>query len=182
MADTKEANQQDTEMNIEDCSEEGKKINSGLCMSAGIETPTDSDQSRFQRRHFPNKMTSNIFFNDLPAEDNVSAKNNVDREENFPSAGTDTRYVDQKQSERRHFYSPSEDYIQPENNTDKDEEIDLSETAESSEIEIDDTDQKQTQRRHFHEKTNSNIFFCGLPPEDITGNRTDPCDFRKRKG
>ena len=151
MADSEKAIQRDEELNVEDCSDKGEKMNSGLCMSAGIETATDSDQSRFQRRHFPNRMTSDIFCFDLPKE-NIVSKNKKSQENKFPAAGTDTRHDDLKQLERRHFYLPSEDNIQPENYPDKDDKTDS--------LETDDMEEKETERRHFHGTTDSNIFFC----------------------
>lgn len=180
----------ETEMAIQNGRDERKTSNSGLCMSAGIKTPIDDDdddQKRFQRRHFPYKMSSDIFFCDsssediAPSEDIVSSENNVNRENVHPSAGMETRNVDEKQSERRHFEQPPEDCMQLENTASGDEQVDSAGASESTdEIETDDADLKPTQRRHFHDKTSSNIFFCGLPEEDVESR--NPSDFRKRKG
>lgn len=183
----KEADQE-TEMAIQNGSDEEKKSNPGLCMSAGIKTPNedDDDPKRFQRRHFPYKMSSDIFFCDLSSEDIASSESSVSVNPNpenvHPSAGMETRYDDQKQSEKRHFQLPPEDCMQTGDSASGDEQIDSAGTSESTdaEIEADDTDQKPTQRRHFYDKTSSNIFFCGLPEEDVESR--NPSDFRKRKG
>lgn len=182
------ASDQETEMAIQNGSDDDrKKSNPGLCMSAGIKTPSDDDddQKRFQRRHFPYKMSSDIFFCDLSSEDIASSSENSANPENLnPSAGMETRHDDQKQSEKRHFQLPPEDCMQTGDsaNGDGDEQVDSAGTSESTDVEIeaDDADQKPTQRRHFHDKTSSNIFFCGLPEENAESR--NPSDFRKRKG
>lgn len=180
---------QETEMAIQNGRDESKKSNPGLCMSAGIKTPIDDDDDdpkRFQRRHFPYKMSSDIFFCDSSSEEIASSENSlVHRESLHASAGMETRNVDEKQSERRHFDLPPEDCMQLENTAsgdgDGDEQVDSAGTSESTDdIEADDADLKPTQRRHFHDKTSSNIFFCGLPQEDLESR--NPSDFRKRKG
>lgn len=181
---------QETEMAIQNGRDDRKKNNPGLCMSAGIKTAIDDDDEdpkRFQRRHFPYKMSSNIFFCDSSSEDIQSTENiqsseySVKQEKLHPSAGMETRNVDEKQSERRHFDLPPEDCMQLENTAsgDGDEQVDSAGASESTD-ETDDTDQKPTQRRHFHDKTSSNIFFCDLPQEDVESR--NPSDFRKRKG
>lgn len=202
----KEADQE-PEMAIQNGRDEGKKNNHGLCTSAGIKTPNDDDeddQKRFQRRHFPYKMSSDIFFCDLPPEHVVSSGNVSVQKNLHPSAGIETRNADEKQSERRHFDSPPEDCMQLEdtasgneqqferrhfdlppedcmqleNTPCGDDQVDSAGTSETTDE--DDADQKPTQRRHFHDKTSSNIFFCGLPQEDVESR--SPSDFRKRKG
>lgn len=187
---------QETEMAVQNGRDERKKNNHGLCMSAGIKTPIDDDdedQKRFQRRHFPYKTSSNIFFCDSSSEDIQSSEKiqssaseyTINQEKLHPSAGMETRSVEEKQSDRRHFDLPPEDCMQLGNTAsgsgDGDEQVDSAGASESTdEIETDDTDQKPTQRRHFHDKTSSNIFFCDLPQEEVESR--NPSDFRKRKG